>query len=164
MGLVDVITETLGFGPTPGPVEQFLSALIGGLLIANILLVQVAIAGPWAKRKITAAFWGKIGPNRIGPYGLLIIVADAIRFLSKEVIIPEDADRPAFDLAPVLLPAVAIAGFAVIPLGSGLHLADPETGLVFVFAVASIALIALVMGGYASNNKYSTMGALRAWP
>ncbi|WP_408960711.1 complex I subunit 1/NuoH family protein [Natrinema sp. 74] len=152
----------LGFGPTSGPVEQFLVALIGGLLIANILLVQVAIAGPWAKRKITAVFWGKIGPNRIGPYGLLIIVADAIRFLSKEIIIPKGADRPAFDLAPILLPAVAILGFAVIPIGNGLQLADPETGLVFVFAVASIASIALVMGGYASNNKYSMMGALRA--
>ena len=162
MGLVETIAETLGFGPTLGPGEQFISALIGGLLIANVLLVQVAIAGPWAKRKITAAFWGKIGPNRIGPYGLLIIVADAVRFLSKEVIIPEGADRPAFDLAPVLLPAVAITGFAVIPMGSGLQLADPETGLVFVFAVASVASIALVMGGYASNNKYSVMGALRA--
>jgi NADH-quinone oxidoreductase subunit H len=120
------------------------------------------VAGPWAKRKITAAFTDRIAVNRVGPFGLLIIVADAVRLLAKENIIPEGVDRPAFDLAPLILPFSALLGFAVIPMGSGLHLADPETGLVFVFAVASIASIGVVMGGYASNNKYSMIGALRA--
>ena len=162
MGLVATLAEALGYGPAPGPGEQFLSALLGAALVANLLLVLGALAGPWAKRKIAASFWGKVGPNRIGPFGLLIVVADAVRLLSKEVIVPEGADRPAFDLAPVLLPAAAITGFAVVPMGSGVQLADPETGLAFVFAVASIASIALVMGGYASNNKYAMLGALRA--
>ena len=162
MDFVGGIAEALGFGAALGPGEQFLAALLGGLAVANVLLLLGAIAGPWAKRKIAASFWGKVGPNRIGPFGLLIIVADAVRLLSKEVIVPEGADRPAFDLAPVLLPAVAILGFAVIPMGSGIQLADPETGLAFAFAVASIASVALVMGGYASNNKYAMLGALRA--
>jgi NADH-quinone oxidoreductase subunit H len=94
--------------------------------------------------------------------GLLIIVADAVRLMSKELIVPEGVDRPAWDLAPLILPFSALLGFAVIPMGSGVHLADPETGLVFVFAVASIASLGVVMGGYASNNKYSMLGALRA--
>jgi NADH-quinone oxidoreductase subunit H len=145
-----------------GVTGEFLAALIGAVLIGTVLLVTGAIAGPWAKRKVTADFWGKIGPNRIGPFGLLIIVADSVRFLSKELIIPEGIDRPAWDIPPILVPFSAILGFAVIPMGNGIQLADPEIGLVFVFAVASLASLGLVMASYASNNKYSLFGALRA--
>ena len=155
----DAIAELLGVEGTGG---EFLAALIGAFVIGNILLVFAGIAGPWAKRKITAAFTDRIAVNRIGPFGLLIIVADAVRLLSKENIIPEHADRPAFDIAPLIIPFSALLGFAVIPMGSGLHLADPETGLVFVFAIASMSSLGIVMGGYASNNKYSMLGALRA--
>ncbi|MGM0590310.1 MAG: complex I subunit 1/NuoH family protein [Halobacteriota archaeon] len=157
--LPDTIARLLGLGGLAGEV---VGSLIGAFLIANIMLLMTAVAGPWAKRKITAAFTDRIAVNRVGPFGLLIIVADAVRLLSKELIIPEGADRPAFDLAPILLPFSALLGFAVIPMGSGIQLADPETGLAFVFAVASIASLGLVMGGYASNNKYSLLGALRA--
>ena len=157
--LPDFIANALGLEGAAGAI---VGALVGAFVIANILLVFSGIAGPWAKRKLTAAFTDRIAVNRIGPFGLLIIVADAVRLLSKENIIPEGVDRPAFDLAPIILPFSALLGFAVIPMGSGLHLADPETGLVFVFAVASIASIGVVMGGYASNNKYSMLGALRA--
>jgi NADH-quinone oxidoreductase subunit H len=145
-----------------GMLGEVFAGLIGSILIATMLLVTGAIAGPWAKRKVTADFWGKIGPNRIGPYGLLIIVADSVRFLSKELIVPEGVDRPAWDIAPILVPFSAILGFAIIPMGNGIQLADPKTGLVFVFAVSSIASLGLVMAGYASNNKYSLLGGLRA--
>ncbi|MFB6254766.1 MAG: NADH-quinone oxidoreductase subunit H, partial [Halobacteriaceae archaeon] len=118
------------------------------------------------KRKVTAAFTDRIAVNRVGPMGLLIIVADAVRLLSKELIIPEKVDRPAWDIAPMILAGSALLGFAVIPMGSilgiNIHLADPEIGLVYVFAVSSISSIGLVMGGYASNNKYSLLGGLRA--
>jgi NADH-quinone oxidoreductase subunit H len=161
MTLPDTISEVL-FGSSAGTFEAFLAALLAAGTVGTGIMVNVAVAGPWAKRKIAAAFWDKIGPNRIGPYGLLIIVADAVRLLSKEVIIPEGADRPAFDLVPVILPFSAILGFAVIPIGSGLQIADPETGIVFAFAAALISSLALVMGGYASNNKYSMLGGFRA--
>ncbi|MDY6819968.1 MAG: NADH-quinone oxidoreductase subunit H, partial [Halobacteriales archaeon] len=142
--------------------EQAVAGFLGAFIIGNIMLTMTALAGPYAKRKITASFTDRIAVNRVGPFGLLIIVADAVRLLSKELIIPEGVDRPAWDLAPIVLPFSALLGFAVIPMGSGLQLADPETGLAFVFAVASIASIGVVMGGYASNNKYSMLGALRA--
>jgi NADH-quinone oxidoreductase subunit H len=132
------------------------ATLVGTFMLTNTALVI------WAKRKITAAFTDRIAINRVGPFGLLIIVADAVRLLSKELIIPKDADRPAYDLAPLVLASSALLGFAVIPMGNGIQVADPETGLAYVFAVASIASIGLVMAGYASNNKYSMLGSLRA--
>ncbi|MFC6723927.1 NADH-quinone oxidoreductase subunit H, partial [Halobium palmae] len=157
--LPDAIANLFGIGGLAG---DLLGALLGAFLIANVMLVMTAVAGPWAKRKITAAFTDRIAVNRIGPFGLLIIVADAVRLLSKELIVPEGADRPAWDLAPIVLPFSALLGFAVIPMGSGIQLADPETGLVFAFAAASIASLGLVMAGYASNNKYSMLGGLRS--
>jgi NADH-quinone oxidoreductase subunit H len=155
----DLTADLLGLSGLGGEV---LAALLGAFLVGNLLLVYTAVAGPWAKRKITAAFTDRIAVNRVGPMGLLIIVADAVRLLSKELIIPEGVDRPAYDLAPFVLPFSALLGFAVIPMGSGFQLADPETGLVFVFAIASLASLGVVMGGYASTNKYSMLGALRA--
>src|SRR6056297_3327790 len=153
------IADLLGLGGVAGEV---VGGLIGAFIVGNIMLAFTGVAGPWAKRKITAAFTDRIAVDRIGPFGLLIIVADAVRLLSKELIIPEGADRPAFDLAPIVLASSALLAFAVVPMGNGIQLADPEVGLAFVFAVSSIASLGLLMGGYASNNKFSLLGGLRA--
>jgi len=157
--LPERIANLLGLGGTLGEV---VGALIGAFIVANIMLACSGVAGPWAKRKITAAFTDRIAVDRIGPFGLLIIVAASVQLLAKELIIPDGADRPSYDLAPLILPASALLGFSVIPMGSGIQLADPEAGLALVFAFASIASVSLVTGGYASNNKYSLMGGLRA--
>ena len=146
--------------------QQAVASFLGAFVVGNIMLAMTGVAGPWAKRKITAAFTDRIAVNRVGPAGLLIIVADAVRLLGKELIIPEGADRPAYDLAPLVVASSALLGFAVIPMGQifgvNLMLADPEIGMAFVFAAASIATLGLAMAGYASNNKYSLMGGLRA--
>jgi NADH-quinone oxidoreductase subunit H len=158
--LPDTIAGALGLGS--GPLADFVGGVIGAALIATFLLTLVAVSGIWGKRKITAAFTDRIAVNRIGPFGLLIIVADAVRLLSKELIVPDGVDRPAWDLAPLVMASSALLGFAVIPMGNGIHLADPEVGLAYVFAVASIASVGLIMAGYASNNKFSFLGGLRA--
>lgn len=159
--LPDTLVDLLGLGEF-GVAGEFLAAFVASAALGTVLLGIVAVSGIWGKRKITAAFTDRIAVNRVGPFGLLIIVADAVRLLSKELIIPDGADRPAYDLAPMIVPFSALLGFAVIPMAPGLQIADPETGLAYLFAVASIASIGLVMGGYASNNKYSFLGGLRA--
>jgi NADH-quinone oxidoreductase subunit H len=160
--LTDTIGRLLGFGSNMGVAETALSGLIGAVFIGVFMLANAAVAGPWAKRKITAAFTDRIAVNRIGPFGLLTIVTDATRLISKELIVPEGVDRPAWDIAPIIMAASALLGFAVIPMGNGIQLADPETGLVYLFAVSSLASIGLVTAGYASNNKYSLLGGLRS--
>ncbi len=157
--LPEIIAGALGLQGIWGDI---VGGLIGAAFIGTLILTMTAIAGPWAKRKITASFTDRIAVNRVGPFGLFIIVADAVRLLSKELIVPDGSDRPAWDLAPLIVASSALLGFAVIPMGNGIHLADPEIGLVYVFAVSSLASLGLVMGGYASNNKYSLMGGLRA--
>lgn len=160
MTLPETISSTLGLeGVLFG---QFIAAMLGAAIVGTIMLTNAALAGPWAKRKITASFTDRISVNKFGPLGIGIIIPDAVRLLSKELIVPEGVDRPAWDLAPIVIAASALFAFAVIPMGSGIHLADPEVGLAFVFAIASIASVGLVMAGYSSNNKYSFLGGLRA--
>jgi len=156
------IERAVGFGPDAGPAEQFLAGLLGAAFVCTFVLAIAAVTGPWAKRKLFADFTDRIAPNRHGPYGVLIIVADVVRLISKELIIPDRVDRPAYDIGPLLVPYSALIGFAVIPMGSGVQLADPETGLAYAFAVASLATLGVAMAGYASNNKYSFLGGLRA--
>ena len=155
----EFLVETFGL---PGVLGEVVAALIAAAVVGNIVLAFTGVAGPWAKRKITAAFTDRVAVNRHGPAGILIIPADALRLLSKELIIPEGVDRPAWDLGPLIMVFSALAGFAVIPMGNGVQIADPETGLAYVFAMASVASIGLVMAGYSSNNKYSFLGGLRA--
>ena len=157
--LADTISRVLGL---EGLLGDVVGGLLGAALVATLMLLMAALAGPYMKRKITASFTDRISVDRVGPFGILTIVVDALRLLGKEQIIPENVDRPAWDLAPVLVVLSATLGFAVIPMGNGIHLADPQNGLVYVFAVSSIATLGLVSGGYASNNKFSMLGGLRA--
>ena len=164
--MVTLPEQLAGVLPIGGTAGEIIAALIGATIIGSLMLANTAVAGPWAKRKITAAFTDRIAVERIGPFGLLIIVADSVRLLSKELIVPEGVDRPAWDLAPLVLASSALLGYAVIPMGSilgiNLQLADPEIGLAYVFAIASLASLGLVMAGYSSNNKFSFLGGLRA--
>ena len=159
--LPEALAGLFGSGPGATVAGALLAATIVGTFVVGNAAVVV-----WAKRKVLAAFWEKVGPNRHGPGGVLIIVADAVRLLSKELVVPEGADRPAWDIAPLLMMTSALLGFAVIPMGSlggvEIQLADPDIGIAFAFAVASLSALAIAMAGYASNNKYAMLGGLRA--
>jgi len=141
-----------------GFVGEALAALVGALIVGNIILVVVGVSAVWFKRKWNARLGDRIAVNRVGPAGLLIMPADALKLLSKEVVVPREADEAAYRIAPVLAATTIIAAFAFIPFGSGLQVADPEAGLIFAFAFASLSAIPIVIAGYSSNNKYSFLG------
>jgi len=138
--------------------EEVVVSGVGAVIVGSIILTVVGISAVWFKRKWNARLGDRIAVNRVGPAGLMIMPADALKLLSKEVVVPRDADKIAYHLAPVLAATTAIFAFAFIPFGSGLQVADPEVGLVFAFAFASLGAIPIVMAGYGSNNKYSFLG------
>ena len=130
------------------------------LALEFILMVSVAF---WilADRKIWAAVHLRRGPNVVGPFGLFQTLADAIKFMFKEVIIPSGANKVLFLLAPLLTVVLAFAGWAVMPFDKGWVVANINVGILYLFAVSSLGVYGAIMGGWASNSKYPFLAALR---
>jgi NADH-quinone oxidoreductase subunit H len=116
----------------------------------------------WAERKVAARFQDRIGPNRVGPLGLLQPIADALKLLTKENIVPRTADQWVHILAPVLLLVSAFLVLAVMPFGVGLAPVDLPSGLLYLVAVSSLASLGLFLAGWSSRNKYALLGSMRA--
>jgi NADH-quinone oxidoreductase subunit H len=125
------------------------------------LMGAIAYATLW-ERKLIGWMQVRIGPNRVGPLGLLQPVADGIKALFKEVLIPTGANRGLFVLAPVMVIAPAMAAWAVMPFGPEVALANIDAGLLFVMAISSLEVYGIIIAGWASNSKYAFLGALRA--
>ncbi len=125
------------------------------------LLGLVTFLTLW-ERKVIGWMHARLGPNRVGPLGLVQPIADAFKLLLKEIIVPERADRFLFWLAPVLTIGPALAAWAVIPFGADMVLADVNAGLLFVMAITSIGVYGVIVAGWASNSKYALLGAVRA--
>jgi len=136
-------------------------AIAAGVVILGFVLVTVLVM-ILALRRILGAMQVRIGPNRVGPQGSLQTVADALKLLQKEDIIPSGADKFLFTLAPVMVFIPAYLVYVVIPFGHGLSARDLNIGIVYVSAITSIAIIGIILGGWASNNKWSLLGAFRA--
>jgi NADH-quinone oxidoreductase subunit H len=135
---------------------------------ATMLGVLVMI---YAERRVSAFMQDRVGPNRVGPKGVLQPLADGIKFLMKEDLVPERVDKPIFILAPAILLIPALMTFAVIPFGSSINLfgreialqvADVNVGILYVLALTSISVYGIVLAGWSSNNKYSLLGGLRS--
>jgi NADH-quinone oxidoreductase subunit H len=139
----------------------FLSQSVFIAVICLVLMLSVA-AVILADRKIWAAVQMRRGPNVVGPFGLLQTIADALKFLFKEVIIPAGANKVIFFLAPLVSVMVAFIAWAVIPFNDGWVIADINVGILYLFAVSSLGVYGTVMAGWASNSKYAFLSALRA--
>jgi len=126
-----------------------------------VLVISVAMF-ILADRKIWAAVMMRKGPNVVGPFGLLQTFADAFKFMFKEVIIPSSANKVIFVLAPIVTAVLAFAGWAVVPMGNHWVVADINVGILYLFAVSSLGVYGIIMGGWASNSKYAFLSALRA--
>jgi len=132
------------------------SLLIVGFVMISLLFLV------YGDRKIWAAVQMRRGPNVVGPWGILQTVADALKFVLKEIIVPAGADRAVFFLAPMLSFVLAVLAWAVVPFSDGWVLADINVAVLFVFAASSLEVYGVIMGGWASNSKYPFLGSLRS--
>ena len=139
-----LIIYTLGIG-----------AVIGGVLIGVAYLT-------YAERKVLGGMQRRQGPNMVGPFGLLQPIADGIKLFSKETIIPSQANRVVFLLAPIILFALSLLAWAVIPFDKGWVVANINVGILYLFAVSSLMVYGVIMAGWASNSRYAFLGGLRS--
>jgi len=155
-GLCSILAET---GADPG-LALFLSLLVGVLLVSGVPLITVILL-IWIERKVAARIQDRIGPNRVGPVGLLQTIADMIKLLSKEDITPTAADRILYNAAPLVSFASVVLLWAVIPFTPFHYGVDLEIGALYFVAIASFGTLAIMAAGWASNNKYALLGAFR---
>lgn len=132
--------------------------IIGGVLFT---LLNTAAGLIWLERRMLALWQDRYGPNRAGPFGLFIVLADTIKLFFKEDWIPPFADKVVFVFAPAIVVASVLMSFTVIPFGPNILVADWNIGLLFFLAMSSLGVYSIVLGGWASNNKYALLGAMR---
>ena len=139
-------------------------------VVFNAVMAVVTLL-VWVERRVSAFIQDRLGPNRVGPYGLLQPLADAIKFIHKEDLIPGQVDRRVFIIAPALSLIPALITFAVIPFGGTLSIfgweiplviTDVNIGVLYILALSSLGVYGIVLAGWSSNNKYSLLGGLRS--
>ncbi len=148
---------------------EFLATPLGTLvliLVQSVLIVAFVMISllflVYGDRKIWAAVQMRRGPNVVGAYGILQSVADALKYVVKEVVVPAGADKPVYFLAPMISFVMSILAWAVVPFNEGWVLSDINVAILFVFAISSLEVYGVIMGGWASNSKYPFLGALRS--
>ncbi|MBD3382828.1 MAG: NADH-quinone oxidoreductase subunit NuoH [candidate division Zixibacteria bacterium] len=139
-------------------------AIYGSLIALTAMSAVLTMAAGmiWLERRLLGLWQDRYGPNRVGPFGILQVVADMIKIFFKEDWMPSFADRFVFFLAPGVIILTVLMTFAVVPITSSINILDSNIGLLFFLAMSSLGAYSIVLGGWASNNKYSLLGALRA--
>lgn len=132
------------------------AGLIMGALTVNVLMLV------WAERKVSAWIQRRMGPTEVGPFGLLQTLADMLKLISKQLITPRNIDKPLYHLAPLLAFAPVVGSVALFPFSEDFVLLNNDLGLLFVFALGGVGVVAIFMAGWGSNNKYALLGAMRS--
>src|SRR6059058_720446 len=146
---------------------EYLTSSVFIVVMIKIVIIFGGVMGSlayltWIERKVIARVQMRPGPTRVGPFGLLQPIADGLKFLFKEDVVPTNANRFLYIAAPVVSLIPALLSFSVIPFGPWLQVTDLSVGLLFIFAVTSLGVYGIALGGWASNSKYPLMGAMRA--
>jgi NADH-quinone oxidoreductase subunit H len=134
------------------------------MTVAGVLLAMLTIAAGliWLERRLLALWQDRYGPNRVGPFGLLQVLADMIKIFAKEDWNPPFADKPVFIIAPAVIVVTMLMSFSIIPFAPGIQVVDLNIGLLFFLAMSSLGVYSVVLAGWASGSKYSLLGGLRA--
>ena len=139
---------------SPHPIAALIGILVVALSLASGLI--------WIERRLLALWQDRYGPNRVGPFGLLQVLADTIKLLAKEDWVPPFADKSVFIIAPAIIMVTVLMSFAVLPVAPGIVISDLNIALLFFLAMSSLGVYSIVLAGWASDNKYSLLGGLRA--
>lgn len=160
-GLVSVLT---GLGLPPDLIALIVFLVMGIIVVTALLILAplMMMYMTWLERKLVARMQDRLGPNRVGPFGLLQPIADMIKFLTKEDIVPEGVDKPVHFLAPIVVVIPVILSFAVIQFGVGMGAVDLNLALLYLLAMGSVATIGVFMAGFGSHNKFAMIGGMRA--
>jgi NADH-quinone oxidoreductase subunit H len=134
------------------------------IIIVGLLVVLLSVSAGliWLERRLLALWQDRYGPNRVGPFGLLQVLADMIKIFAKEDWIPPFADKPVFVIAPAVIVVTVLLSFAIVPVAPTIAVVDLNIGLLFFLAMSSMGVYSVVLAGWASNNKYALLGGLRA--
>ena len=145
----------------PPLAAEAIHAFIVGFIVLNVIIGMVTYV-TLLERKFAARMQSRIGPYRVGPHGLLQPIADALKLMMKEDVVPRQADRRVYNLAPIVFLVPCMLIFATLPFAPGLGVADLNIGILFFLAVSAMEIVGLFMGGWGSNNKYALISAMRA--
>ncbi|MEW6568253.1 MAG: NADH-quinone oxidoreductase subunit NuoH [Chloroflexota bacterium] len=155
-----LLSLLVGWGLEPG-LATFLLRLVAAALLATGLLLSTFLL-IWAERRLLARIQDRLGPNRVGPFGMLQTVADFAKLVTKEIITPAGADKLVYTLAPMLAVLSVVGMWAVIPLAPRLIGTDVNIGVLYIVSVGSIGTLGIMLAGWSSNNKFALIGAFRA--
>ena len=160
--LIDQLIQEGYFVGTPRQVIYAIAMLLAAFAVLSFFVAPLAGVTSWLERRVWARMQSRVGPNRVGPQGILQWLADGIKNLLKEDIIPADADKWLFSLAPYVVFVGFLATFVVIPFGGQLIVADLNIGILYILAVTSLVVVGILMAGWSSNNKWSLLGGMRS--
>jgi NADH-quinone oxidoreductase subunit H len=159
---IDQLIQQGYFAGAPRQMVYAIAMLIAGVIVLSVFVAPVAGVTSWLERRVWARMQSRVGPNRVGPQGVLQWLADGIKNLLKEDLIPTAADKKLFSLAPYVVFMGFLCSFVVIPFGGSLIVADLNIGILYILAVTSLVVVGILMAGWASNNKWSLLGGMRS--
>ena len=159
---IDQLIKDGAFAGVPKEVVYAIAMILVALVVLSAFVAPLAGVTSWLERRVWARMQSRVGPNRVGPQGILQWLADGIKNLLKEDLIPSASDAKLFSLAPYIVFMGFLCTFVVIPFGANLIVADLNIGILYILAVTSLVVVGILMAGWASNNKWSLLGGMRS--
>ena len=159
---IDQLIKDGAFAGVPREVVYAIAMVVVALVVLSAFVAPLAGVTSWLERRVWARMQSRVGPNRVGPQGILQWLADGIKNLLKEDLIPSASDAKLFSLAPYIVFMGFLCTFVVIPFGANLIVADLNIGILYILAVTSLVVVGILMAGWASNNKWSLLGGMRS--